>query len=111
MGELACRRGVTLGLRGSSRAGLLVRLLLVEGLSVQPHRAFSARPHFRGVGVSARLQTAPEVPLVDFTAVEVLLGDFMEVEVTAKLHGLFPNNYPYQYSELMDWEIWHDISK
>ena len=70
-----------MGLRGWSRAGLLVRLLLVEGLSVQLRRAFSARPHFRGVGVSARLHTAAEVPLVDIMAVEVLLVDFMEAEV------------------------------
>jgi hypothetical protein len=39
--------------------------------------------------------------LVDFTAVEVLLGDFMEVEVeveevTAKPHGPFLTNYPDQ---------------
>jgi len=53
-----------------------------------------------------------EVPLVDFTAVEVLSEDFMggeadsaEVEVqevTDKPHGLFPINYPDHYSRLMD---------
>jgi hypothetical protein len=53
----------------------------------------------RGVQVSARLQTAAEVPLVDITAGEVLLGGFMEAEVdlaeaevgevTAKSRSLF----------------------
>jgi len=49
-----------------------------------------------------------EVPLVDFTAVEVLSEDFMGGEadfmevVTAKPHGLFPINYPDHYSRLMD---------
>ena len=106
MGELACRPGVMWGLHGWSRAGLLVSLHLVEGLSVQLHPVFSVRPHFRGVGVSARLHTAPEVPLVDIMAAEVLLGDFMEAEVdfvegevgevTAKPHSLFPIHYPDQ---------------
>lgn len=99
MGEAACRRGVILGLRGWSRAGLLVGLHLVEDPSVQLRRVFSARPHYRRDEVSARLHTAAEVPLVDFTGVEVLWGDFMEVEVevgevTAKPHVLFPINYP-----------------
>ena len=99
-----------MGLRGWSRAGLLVRLHLVEGLSVQLCRASSARPHFRRDEVSAHLHTAEEAPLVNFAGVEVLSGDFMEVEaegdsvevgaevgeVTAKPHGLFPINYPDQ---------------
>ena len=77
----------------------------MEGPSVQLHRVFSARPHFRGVEVSAHLLTAAEVPLVDIMAVEVLLGDFMEVdmaveedlvevevgEVTAKPHVAIPD--------------------
>lgn len=115
MGELGCRPGVMWGLPGWSRAELLVRLHLMEGLSVQLHPVFSARPHFRGVGVSARLHTAPEVPLGDIMAGEVLLGDFMEAEeaadfmevevevaeVTAKRHSLFPIHYPDQYSGLL----------
>jgi hypothetical protein len=50
------------------------------------------------------LHTAAEVPSVDITVVEVLLGDFMEAEVdfmevegrevTAKPRSLFPINYP-----------------
>jgi len=98
----------------------------VEGPSVQLHRAFSTRPHFHGVEVSVHPHTAAEVPLVDITAVEVLLADFMEVgvdfmeaevdfvevegdsmeaevevrEVTAKPHSLFPINYPDHQSRL-----------
>ena len=78
----------------------------MEGLSVQLRRAFSTRPHFPRDEVSAHLHSAAEAPLADFTAVEVLLEDFVEVEeeadsvevevgeVTAKPHGPFPTNYP-----------------
>ncbi len=88
----------------------MVRLPLVEGISVQLHRAFSARPHFREFEVSVHPHTAAEVPSVDITAVEVLWEDFMEVEgdlmevevreVTVKPHSLFPINYPDHQSGL-----------
>lgn len=69
---------------------------------------FSARPHSRQVEVTAHLHTVAEVPLVDLTAGEVLLADFMEVEaaadraevevgeVTARPGSLFKINYPDQ---------------
>ena len=91
----------------------------MEGPSVQLHRAFSTRPHIRGVEVSVHSHTAAEVPLADITAVEVLLPDFMEAgvdfvvvegdfmraevevrEVTAKPHSLSPINYPDHQSGL-----------
>ena len=68
----------------------------MEDTLVQLHLGFSMpHLHFRGVKVSVCLHTAAEVPLVDITAVEVLLGDFMEAEVrevTGKPQLLFPIN-------------------
>lgn len=47
------------------------------------------------------LHTAAEVPLVDFTAVEVLLGDFMEVEAEADSMEVEVTASPTGYSRLM----------
>jgi len=127
MGERACR-GIIGGIHRHPGAGLLVGLLGVEDTSVQLHPGFSM-PHllFRGVKVSVCLHTAAEVPLVDITAVEVLLGDFMEAEVdfmevdlveeevrevTAKPHSLLPFNYANHYSGLFwVWEVWPNPSE
>ena len=72
-------------LRGFLRAGLLVRLLRVEGPSAQLRLAFSARLQFRRVGFSVLRQLAAEVPLGDFAEAEtdtvVLLGVSREASV------------------------------
>lgn len=60
-------------------AELLVRLRLVEGPSAQVRRGFPARPHFRRVMFSVRLQLA---------AAEVLWEDFAGAEVPAGAVGL-----------------------
>jgi hypothetical protein len=75
--------------------GLSARPLQVEDTSVRLRLGFPvSRLPLRGVQVSARLQTAAEVPLADITGVEVLLGDLIEGEgevgeVAAKSRSLF----------------------